>query len=73
MAAHLCHAKRCKVAVAPRFLMCGRHWGMVPKSLQDAVWEHYVPGQEINKTPTTAYLAAAQAAIDAVAQKEGIV
>lgn len=70
MAAHLCHAKGCDVSVPPRMLMCRPHWRMVPRPLQDAVWDEYQPGQENRKDPTDDYLAAAQAAIDAVAAKE---
>lgn len=69
--AHLCHANDCTERVPPRMLMCKRHWYMVPKPLRDAVWDNYVPGQERRKDPTAAYLSAAQAAIDAVARKEG--
>lgn len=55
-------------------LMCGKHWRMVPRALQDGVWETYQPGQErLDGTafPSEPYLTAAQAAIDAVAAKEG--
>lgn len=68
---HRCHAEACPVAVPPSMLMCRRHWRMVPKALQAEVWAHYVPGQEIRKDPTDTYLAAAQAAIEAVATREG--
>lgn len=69
-APHLCHARGCQTAVPEKLLMCSRHWGQVPKVLQRAVWAAYVPGQEISKTPSRAYLEAAQAAIDAVADKD---
>lgn len=68
--AHHCHAKDCNREVPPKMLMCARHWRMVPRSLQDAVWATYRPGQEISKTPTLEYLGAAQDAIRAVAEKE---
>jgi hypothetical protein len=67
---HTCHAKGCEIAVAPKFLMCLRHWKMVPAELQRAVWAHYRPGQEISKDPTHEYQEAARAAIDAVAALE---
>ena len=67
---HLCHAKDCDEEVPPRMLMCYPHWRMVPKKLQAAVWDAYVPGQEIRKTPSRSYVKAAQEAIDAVAEKE---
>lgn len=70
MGAHLCHARRCTVAVPPRLLMCRRHWRMVPKDLQAAVWATYVDGQERRKDATPAYVDAALAAINAVAEAE---
>jgi hypothetical protein len=47
--------------------MCFRHWKLVPYALQKAVWDEYVPGQEIRKDPTLEYITAAHAAIDHVA------
>ncbi|MGL5935872.1 MAG: hypothetical protein ACRCZI_09660 [Cetobacterium sp.] len=69
---HTCHADGCELAVPPKMLMCRRHWYMVPKHLRDDVWDTYEPGQEQRMDPTEEYLAAAQAAIDAVATKEGL-
>lgn len=46
--------------------MCRKHWGRVPKPLQRAVWQHYRPGQEVDKKPTAEYLQAAKAAIEFV-------
>jgi hypothetical protein len=68
---HTCHARACKVPVPPKLLMCPKHWKLVPRLEQAQVWAHYRPGQEIDKTPTKKYLDAADAAIRAVAQKEG--
>jgi len=70
MTKHPCHAERCNVEVPPARLMCGRHWFLVPVRLRRAVWREYVPGQEVTKTPTAAYLEAARAAIAAVAAIE---
>lgn len=68
---HICHARGCDKPVPPRLLCCLKHWRMVPKPLQDEVWLHYKPGQESGRSPVTAeYLAAADAAIQAVADKE---
>jgi len=36
--------------------MCGRHWRMVPKKMQNELWAVYVPGQETRKDPTSEYL-----------------
>lgn len=71
MSAHTCHAEACDVVVPPRMLMCRPHWRMVPKRLQDAIWDAYVPGQEQRKDPTREYLEIAREAIEAVAAKEG--
>lgn len=69
--AHRCHAEGCQTPVSPRMLMCKPHWRLVPSDLKDAVWAQYVPGQERRKDPTREYLNVAQAAVDAVAAKEG--
>lgn len=67
---HTCHAKGCPKNIPPKLLMCLRHWRMVPRELQRAVWATYRPGQEVDKRPSEDYLKAARAAIDAVAAKE---
>lgn len=67
---HTCHAEGCSKVVPPKLLMCLRHWRMVPRDLQQAVWALYRPGQEIDKRPTMEYLEVMQEAIDAVAAKE---
>lgn len=68
---HICHATGCNVPVAPKMLMCPKHWRMVPRFLQKDVWATYVPGQEIRKDPTDEYMEAQQAAVQAVEKKEG--
>lgn len=68
---HTCHAKGCTRVIPPKLLMCLKHWRMVPRDLQRAVWATYRPGQEIDKRPTKEYLEIARAAIQAVAAKEG--
>lgn len=70
-APHLCHASGCQRVVPERLLMCGPHWRMVPRVLQARVWDAYRPGQERTKDPSPEYLEAAQAAIEAVAEREG--
>lgn len=70
-AKHFCHADGCLRVVAPKLLMCAKHWRMVPGPLRDAVWESFRPGQEVSKTPSAAYLVASGAAIERVAELEG--
>jgi hypothetical protein len=51
--------------------MCLKHWRMVPRELQRAIWRTYSPGQEYGEAPVTpAYLDAARAAKEAVRAKE---
>jgi hypothetical protein len=71
MTEHTCHAVGCGTVVAPRYLMCPRHWGMLPEILQNVVWHHYREGQEIDKEPSTDWIATAFVAISVVALQEG--
>ena len=72
---HHCHAVRCETPCAPRFLMCPKHWAMVPRHLQAEVYRHFNPKQcsadPDRPLPTKDWFTAADAAIEAVAQKEG--
>jgi hypothetical protein len=52
------------VAVPPSLHMCRSHWYTLQKHLRDLIWRHYVPGQEIKKNPTPAYMEAFRAARD---------
>jgi hypothetical protein len=66
-AAHHCHATGCKTHTAPELLMCRKHWKLVPKALQLAVWNTYRQGQCEDMSPSRAWCEAADAAIQAVA------
>ena len=68
---HHCHAYGCEKSVPPKMLMCLKHWRMVDPKIQKAVWATYVPGQEITKTPTRAYMLAQRSAVWAVFVEEG--
>jgi hypothetical protein len=57
---HTCHWPGCKKIVAPRLWGCREHWLALPKRLRDEIWDSYRPGQEITKTPSSRYLAAAR-------------
>jgi hypothetical protein len=52
--------------------MCRRHWYELPKATRDAIWDAYVPGQEVRKDPTAAYLDVATEAVDWLARREGL-
>lgn len=70
MTRHTCHATGCTTVVPPAKFMCLRHWRMVPRKMQQAIWATYVPGQEIRKDPTPEYLDAATSAVRYVAERE---
>lgn len=63
---HHCHAIRCQTLCEPEKLMCLRHWRMVPKHMQRAVWAAYRPGQCDDKNPSEDWVTAADAAIQMV-------
>jgi hypothetical protein len=51
--------------------MCKKHWYMLPKTMRDAVWDEYIPGQEERMDPTGDYLTVATRAVRWLAIKEG--
>lgn len=57
---HHCHWPGCEKEVAPKLWGCLMHWKMLPTGLQNKIWRAYVPGQEITKTPSAEYVAAAK-------------
>jgi hypothetical protein len=67
---HTCHVPNCTTPVEPKYLMCSKHWAMVPANLQTQVQQLYRPGQEVDKRPSPGYLNAARAAIAAVQRQE---
>lgn len=71
---HTCHAKNCKTNCKPEYLMCPRHWRMVSRSTQNAVYRYYQPGQcDLDPIPSEKWHAAADVAIAEVARKENII
>lgn len=58
---HFCHWPGCNKEVVPARWGCKTHWFQLPKHLRDRIWATYRPGQEITKTPSAAYLEAADA------------
>lgn len=69
---HTCHARGCDKLVPPSMFMCRRHWFMLPRHMQDEVWEVYVPGQEIRMDPTEEYIEVTTRIIDWLATKEKV-
>ena len=57
---HHCHWPGCTKKVRPALWGCRTHWYKLPTHLRAQLWEVYVIGQEITKTPSAAYLEVAQ-------------
>lgn len=53
---HHCHWPDCNAQVPPAMWGCKAHWFRLPKALRDRIWATYAPGQEVDLTPSTAYL-----------------
>lgn len=58
--AHTCHWPGCTQQVAPALWGCRKHWFKLPMRLRQRIWRHYRAGQEVTKTPSAEYLAAAR-------------
>lgn len=56
---HHCHWPDCNKKVPPALWGCKDHWFRLPKTLRNRIWATYRPGQEIDKNPSTEYLAVA--------------
>lgn len=68
-ATHLCHWTGCNTKVPPAMWGCKRHWYQLPKAIRDEIWNTYVPGQEVSKTPSAAYIVAANKAREYIAER----
>ena len=68
---HTCHAFKCETTCKPEFLMCPRHWRLVPRETQRAVYAAYRPGQCDDMNVSREWLMAAYTAIFRVAVYEG--
>lgn len=58
---HHCHWPGCSRQVPPAMWGCRPHWFTLPQDLRNRIWATYRPGQEINGTPSPAYIEAAEA------------
>lgn len=68
---HHCHAVGCETATPPKMFMCLKHWRMLPRDGQNAVWAAYRQGQEVDKRPSSTYMDVTNEARRIVAWKEG--
>ncbi len=70
---HTCHWPGCDRRVPPARWGCRPHWFALPLPLRNRIWATYVPGQEVTKTPSAAYIAAAKEAQQWIAERELVV
>lgn len=57
---HHCHWPGCARQVPPAMWGCKQHWFQLPQRLRNRIWATYCPGQEITRTPSAEYVAAAR-------------
>jgi hypothetical protein len=68
-----CRWPGCTVMVRPNLYACKRHWYSLPRTLRDAIWEAYQPGQENDLAKVSdAWVAADEAARRWAAEREGM-
>ena len=67
---HHCHWPGCTQQVPPAMWGCKGHWFKLPASLRARIWATYRPGQEVNGTPSAAYIEAAKAVQDWIAGQQ---
>lgn len=70
--AHTCHAINCNVRTKPEMFMCLRHWRMLPKHMQRAIWSSYRQGQCDDWQITKLYAERAKACLRFVGETEGL-
>ncbi|MFL9943679.1 hypothetical protein [Paraburkholderia graminis] len=73
MSGHHCHANDCPTPTPQKLLMCPKHWRMVPREMQNRVWETFkarsaAPGAD--PTSWGDYYEAAADAVEHVARLE---
>ena len=57
---HHCHWPGCEKQVPPAIWGCRQHWFKLPLDLRRKIWAAFEPGQEVNMTPSDAYMEAAR-------------
>jgi hypothetical protein len=65
---HHCHWPGCDALVPPAQWGCRPHWLALPRAVRTRIWVAFRPGQEVSKTPSRDYVAAAKAAQDWIAE-----
>lgn len=68
---HTCHWPGCGKQCPPAKWGCFGCWKKLPKSIRDAIWAAYRPGQEKTMTPSREYVLAAREAQDWIEENYG--
>lgn len=66
---HTCHWSGCEAQVPPAMWGCKKHWRLLPLELREAIWQAYVPGQEICGTSSAEYVTIARRVQDWIATR----
>lgn len=69
--AHTCHWPGCGKKVPPAMWGCKPHWFKLPSRIRVRIWQTYKPGQEVSKTPSVEYIAAAKEAQQWIRENAG--
>ena len=67
---HHCYWPGCTKQIPPAMWGCKPHRFALPTALRAQVWATYKPGQEINGTPSPAYIAVAKKVQELIKAKE---
>lgn len=66
---HHCHWTGCTRQVPPAMWGCRTHWFQLPAAIRNRIWASFKPGQEVNGTPSRAYVEAAREAQEWIASQ----
>jgi hypothetical protein len=67
---HHGHWPGCEKQVPPAMWGCKEHWFKLPANIRAHIWKTYRPGQEVNGTPSLAYVESAKHAQQWIAAHE---
>jgi hypothetical protein len=65
-----CAAGQCLAEVEPRYLFCRHHFKMLPKPLQQNIWDRCRPGTGLDARPSAGWIEAAAEAVEYLAEAE---
>lgn len=68
---HHCHWPGCDKQVPPAMWGCKPHWFALPVYLRNKIWATFRPGQEVNGTPSRAYVEAAREVKEWIQRHQG--